>query len=133
MAAVNMPSKKAVAVKAAKLAVKNPRLARRCVKIAIKVGKPIAKRRARKKIEVLTVSLATSIERLADSVGTSVERVADSVGTTAELVTIYAPMVALALGLAEPPKRRSMVAPIAAGALIGAAAVYLFGPRRSTG
>jgi hypothetical protein len=111
MAAPGTPSKKKVAVKSANVAAKRPRPTRRGVKIVFMVAKPIAKFHVRKQMQ----------------------RVAVATDTIADLVSIYGPIAALALGLAEPPKRRRVVPPAVAGALIGATVVYFFGPNRSPG
>jgi hypothetical protein len=127
MTANSKPTKKAVAAKPVKSAAKNPKRARTVAKAAVpvakaagKIGKRVAKRRARRHVEHTRHTARQQVET-----GLLVGQ------TAAELVAIYGPILALAFGLADPPKHRNEVPQLVGGIVIGAAAVYFFGPRRT--
>jgi hypothetical protein len=90
------------------------------VKFGAGIGKRVVKRRARRHVEK---SRRAARER--------VEYALLVTQTTAELVTIYGPIVALALGFADPPRRRSKVPQLAGAIAVGAGAAYFFGSKRS--
>jgi hypothetical protein len=126
MTAYSKPTKKTVAAKTVKWAATNPRRARTVarasvpvVKFGAGIGKRVVKRRARQQVKQ---SRRAARER--------VEYALLVTQTTAELVTIYGPIVALALGFADPPPRRSKVPQLAAGIAVGAGAAYFLGSKR---
>src|SRR5205823_301616 len=96
--------------KAAKTAAKHPRASWTSVKGAVKMGKPVAKRPARQRVE----------------------QIGQTVRTTGALVAMYGPLAVQALGLVEPPKRKRTLPRVAVGIVIGAGAMYFFGPQRSS-
>lgn len=101
--------------KAAKTATKHPKATRTAVrasapmaKLAVRIGMPVAKRRGRQRVE----------------------QIGDTVRTTGQLLATYGPQTAQALGLTERPKRKRTLPRVALGVLIGAGAMYFFGPQR---
>lgn len=114
MSVIDKRTKGKVAMKAAKAAAKRPRALLVGTKIAVPAGRagvrasmPLLKRRARRRVE-------------------RVDRVSRALG---EALAVYAPRTAYELGLAEPPKPKRTAPRLAAGAVIGASAMYLFEPR----
>src|SRR5579875_2444509 len=79
----------------------------------LRVGRPIVKRRARRRLSAA-----------ADTAGA----VAAFVETAGEILAAYGPPAAQALGLCEPPRQRRTAPRVALGVLIGAGAMYLLEP-----
>lgn len=73
-------------------------------KLSWNVGKPIVKRRTRKKLE----------------------QIGETVGT---VLAAYGPQAAEQLGLLEPPKEKKTAPRVAAGVVLGAGAVYFLEPK----
>jgi hypothetical protein len=99
--------------KAAKGLVKNPgvlQLASPAAKGRLKLAKPLAKRRTRKRVE----------------------RIGETAREIAMTLATYAPDAARALGILPPKKeKQKLVIPLAAaGAALGAGAVYFLEPKR---
>jgi hypothetical protein len=97
MAVVSKKTKGRLGIKAAKGAAKRPG-------IVMALGKPLARRATRKKLE----------------------QVGEAVGT---VLAVYGPQAAEQLGLVESPKQKRTAPRVAAGIAIGAGAVYFFEPR----
>jgi hypothetical protein len=115
MAVLSTTTKTKAAAKAARAAVANPgpirvgaRAARPVGKLGFKVTKPLAKRRARQRVEGLRQAARSAK-------GTAV---------------MYGPRVAYALGLVELPKRRSTTPFFVAGVVTGASTMYFLDPGR---
>jgi hypothetical protein len=109
MAVLSATTKTKAAAKAAKIAVANPRpfrvgarAARPVGKVGFKATKPLAKRRARQRVEDL----------------------GQAARSARETAVVYGPRVAYALGLVEVPKRKPMTPFFVAGIVIGASAMY---------
>lgn len=107
-------TKATLGVKAAKQLAKHPgvlQLAPPATKAGWKLYKPLAKRRARKRVE----------------------RIGETARGIAMTLATVAPAAARGLGIFEPPKQKRAVAPPAlaaagAGAVVGASAVYFLEP-----
>lgn len=100
--------------KATKTALEHPRLIVRgtkaalpAAKLGVKASRPLLRRRARR--------------RTAD--------LADATRSVTEALAVYAAQAAYALGLAEPPKPKRTAPRLAAGVVVGAAAVYFLEPK----
>jgi hypothetical protein len=103
--AVSTKTKAKLGAKTAKSAAKNPRVVRAAMpvaKLAFRVGKPVAKRKVR---------------RRAQRLGTTAR-------TAGEWVVVFGPIAAEALGLVEAPKRRHTGWRVVVGVLMGAGAMY---------
>jgi hypothetical protein len=107
---VGKKTKTKMGSKAAKTAAKHPGASWASVKAAVKVGKPVAKKQARQRIK---------------GIGTTAR-------TTGALVAMYGPLAVQALGLVEVPKRKRTLPRVAVGVVIGAGAMYFFGPQRGS-
>src|SRR5579875_3562173 len=77
----------------------------------LRVGRPIVKRRARRRLSAA-----------ADTTGAAIAE------TAGEILAAYGPPAAQALGLCEPPRQRRTAPRVALGVLIGAGAMYLLEP-----
>lgn len=113
MAAVSTTTKGNIGRKAAKSAIKHPRVllvgARaggRTGKLAIKVAKPLIKRRVRRRTGNLGAAMST-------------------IGQT---VAAYGPMLVYETGLVERPRPKRTAPRVAAGVVIGAGAMYFLEP-----
>jgi hypothetical protein len=113
MSVLSTTTKGTIGLKAAKTAVKNPQILRFTAKAAwppallgLKAAKPVAKRRLRKRAAQL----------------------GDAARAVGETLVVYGPPVAYELGLAEPPKSKRTAPRVAAGAVIGATAMYFLEP-----
>ena len=109
MAVLSTTTKAKAAAKAAKVAVANPRplrvgarAARPVGKLGFKATKPLAKRRARQRVEGL----------------------GQAARGAKETAVVYGPRVAYALGLVELPKRRPTMPFFVVGVVTGASAMY---------
>jgi hypothetical protein len=118
---------------AAKTAVQNPGLARFPVKtgakstpplanLSLKLGNPLAKRQSRRGFEQIVEQAG---ETLAE-VGEAIFAIGEVVGA---LTAAYGPLAARQLGWAEVPKEKRTAPRVAAGAVIGAGAVYFLEPK----
>jgi hypothetical protein len=114
MAVLEPKTKAKLGGKAAKTALEHPRLTVRGTKVALpaaklgtKASRPLLKRRARRR----TGNLADATRSITDT------------------LAVYAAQVAYALGLAEPPKSKRTGRRLAAGVVVGAAAVYFLEPK----
>lgn len=114
MALVSTKTKTKLGAKAAKTASKHPGATWTSIRRAVKVGKPVAKRQARRQARH------------------TAEQIGQTVRTTGALVATYGPPAVQALGLVEPPKRKRTLPRVAVGIVIGAGAMYFFGPQRSS-
>jgi gas vesicle protein len=119
---LNAPTKGKVARGAAKTAAKHPsatwtgvRRSAPAAKFAFKIGKSMAKRRSRSRMQRLGATARTT---------------GDWIAATGELLATYGPQAAQELGLIEAPKRKRTAPRVAAGVVIGAGAVYFFEPER---
>lgn len=113
MSVISTTTKGKVGLKAAKGAAKRPRAvlagtraAIPAVKLGAKAGRPLLKRRARRRADQLL----------------------DASRKVGEALTVYGPQAAYELGLAEPPKSKRTAPRLAAGMVIGATAVYFLEP-----
>ncbi len=91
-------TKAKLGAKTAKTAAKNPSLA----KAAFRAGKPIAKRKVRRRAQ----------------------RIGSTARTAGEWVVVVGPIAAEALGLVEPPRRRHPTRRVVVGVVLGATAMY---------
>lgn len=132
-----MPSKKTTARLGAKTAVvmyRHPRLRRATVrtarpvaKVGWRVGKIVAKRKARRQLAAVNAR-AEVIGAQVLAMGDGLAQLADVARVGGQLVIVYGPLVAEVLGLVEPPKRSSRGPVLMAGIVFGAAAVYFLEP-----
>lgn len=113
MSVIGKKTKGTIAIKAAKSAAKRPRLLLATTKVAapsgkaaLKVSKPLLKRRARKRLE--------GIESASHKLG--------------HVLAVEVPRAAYDLGLAESPKPKRTAPRVAAGVVIGASAMYFLEP-----
>ncbi len=110
MSVISKTTKARAAGTAAKLAARNPgavvSAARPAGKLSLRVGKPILKRRARQR---------------AQDVG-------ETGRTVGQVLAVYGPMAARELHLVEPPHEKKTAPRVAAGAVLGASAVYFLEP-----
>lgn len=129
MAVLSTTTKGQLGWKAAKTAAQNPGVTRFAAKVgaksappiaklSFKVGKPVAKRKARHRLEQIGETLA--------EIGEAIFAIGEVVGAT---MAAYGPLAAQQLGWAEPPKEKRTAPRVAAGAVIGAGAVYFFDPK----
>jgi|GEM_PF-2174087 len=87
----------------------------------LRVGRPIVKRRARRRLSAAADTTGAAIAQTAGAVAAFVE-------TAGEILAAYGPPAAQALGLCEPPRQRRTAPRVALGVLIGAGAMYLLEP-----
>jgi hypothetical protein len=113
MSVISPKTKGKAGVKAVKAAAKRPqllwagtRIAMPAGKAGLKASKPLVKRRARRRVE----RLDQASRRLG------------------EALSVYAPRAAYDLGLADPPKPKRTTPRVAAGAVLGAGAMYFLEP-----
>jgi hypothetical protein len=108
-------TKAKLGAKTAKTAAKNRRARRAAlavVRFAFRVGRPVAKRKVRRRVE----------------------RIGTTARTAAEWFVVFGPIAAEAAGLVEPPKRRHTGLRVMLGVVLGATAMYfLRGDRRRRG
>jgi len=108
MAIVDKSTQLKVGAKAAKTAAKHPRQSIPAAKVAIRLAAPVVMRK---------------VLSSAQQIGTTTRE------TVVYLVT-YGPPAAENLGLVQRPKPKRTSPRVAAGVLIGAGAMYFFGPER---
>lgn len=102
---ITKAAKVALGVKAAQGVSKRPGV----VRLGLKTGKPIARRKVRKRIG-------------------QIERFGETAGEVGETVLLCSALIAEGLGLVERPKPRPAAPLFASGLVIGASAVYFFEP-----
>jgi hypothetical protein len=113
MAVLNSATKGKAGVKALEMAARKPGLLRLGAqaatptgKFGLKAGKPLLKRRVRRRAA----------------------RLGETARTLGETLVTCGPQVAYEVGLAEPPKSKRTAPRVAAGALLGASAMYFLEP-----
>ncbi len=111
---MNKKTKAKMGAKAAKTAARHRGASWVGMKGAVKMGKPVAKRQARRQARQ------------------RIEQIGTAARTTGALVAMYGPLAVQALGLVEVPKRKRTLPRVAVGVVIGAGAMYFFGPQRGS-
>lgn len=91
-----------------------------------RVGKVVAKRKARQRVAVATADAAARL----DAAGTQLQLLGERSQLGGQLLMVYGPMAAEVLGLIEPPKPRRTVLKVTVGIVIGAVAMYFLEPER---
>ena len=109
MPAISTAAKAKLGTKAAKGVMQRPGAAL----MGARAAKPVAKRRARKRI---------------GSIGDTVTTIGDTARTYGELLVNYGPSAAQELGLAQKPRSRRTAPRVAAGVVLGAGAMYFLEP-----
>lgn len=119
---------------AAKTAVQNPALARFTVKtwtkgsaplanVSFKLGNPFAKPQTRRqRVEQI-------VEQAGETLGQIGEAIFEIGEVVGEMMAAYGPLAARQLGWAEAPKEKRTAPRLAAGAVIGAGAMYFLEPK----
>ncbi len=108
--ALSTRTKGRLGFKAVRAMARHPKATRRTVQVAgppaLKVAKPIARRKVRQRVQ----------------------RAGDTARVIGETLAVYGPQAAQELGLVEPPKEKRTAPRVAAGVVIGAGAVYFLEP-----
>lgn len=128
------PTKKTtvrLGVKGARYMYRHPRARRATVravrpaaKVGWRVGKVVAKRKARQRVAVATAEWAVRLE----TAGAQLQRLGEGSQLLSQMVMVYGPMAAEVLGLIEPPKPSRTALKVTTGIVIGGGAVYFLEP-----